>query len=343
MAMRRPAAIVALVFLLLFTSAPFAQEKPAPEKVIEPVPLPVLSIRLCDSPPRIDGRLRERCWREAAAADLQFRVGGGKPEQPAFALLCCDDKALYIAARLTEPNEPASRYIRRDGDFSGQDTFEVFVDIGAGALYYYRLVVNPANARLDERCMTATGLHDPSWNGAWESATVVEKGMWTAELAIPWSDLKLYFRKGYVIGLNLCRRRAATGELCTWSPTEKSFAEPQRFGAAVLGAKIYPRHPGIRTDKILWDPQRGLTFKMVVWDTSAIQDRVRLFHHLRLPSGRTESTLRLATLDLDTELRYEWGPIPVEEAGQARLVVTAEKGFGTRSVFALGFDLPPKG
>ncbi|MCC6443094.1 MAG: hypothetical protein IT210_06505 [Armatimonadetes bacterium] len=105
------------------------------------------------SPPRIDGRVEEGCWEEAARIEAFWRTDRDAPFPEATeAMICYDDRAIYIAfcCRDSEPRLIRSQQRKRGGDLDRDDAVRILLDPlnqprSDGAPYGF--TVNPAGTQ----------------------------------------------------------------------------------------------------------------------------------------------------------------------------------------------------
>ncbi|NOZ20778.1 MAG: carbohydrate binding family 9 domain-containing protein [Planctomycetes bacterium] len=197
----------------------------------------IIEIHKTSTPPVIDGKLNDECWKTAAVADGFVLLGSDAParEQTA-AKLTYDDKALYVAfvCKESRMDEILEQKTQHDDGVWQDDCIEIFLDTNHDHLSYYQFIVNPLGTR-QEGYHDGTDRIDQKWNGTWEAKTSRGKNQWIAEVAIPFDTVGA--KPGYW-GINLCREEKPRGELGCWAKQERHFAstpdELARFGDAVF-------------------------------------------------------------------------------------------------------------
>lgn len=187
--------------------------------------------------PAIDGVLDDAAWGKAAALPKFVGYFGSTEadiKAATTARVTYDAQNLYLAVQADEPQVGKMEIIgnsRDDSVWSG-DSLDVFLTAAAGNVPYYHFILNPRNVQWDAVFSTD---NDTDYNPTWRSATRIGEKQWTAEIAIPWSALKITPTAGLKLGANLCRqRRAGEGELSCWSQTLTGFMESEHFGTWVL-------------------------------------------------------------------------------------------------------------
>src|SRR5690348_8445122 len=193
-------------------------------------------------PITIDGRLDEAAW-AAATPITKFRQS--QPDEGADASLATevrilyDDDALYVGARMSEPMGAAgirAPLARRDqllaadgnnGSFNSltTDKFAIALDPYHNHLDEVWFEINPAGVRGDQ----FNG--DPSWDPVWEGATQVTAEGWTAEMRIPYSQLRLSGGHVQTWGMQLWRYVDRLNEQDEWSFRRRNESSgPAYFG-----------------------------------------------------------------------------------------------------------------
>src|SRR5947207_334792 len=122
-----------------------------------------------------------------------------------------------------------TRLVRRDADMNS-DYLEVIFDTyhdHIGRLFFQ---VNPSGAKYDANGLGGGG--DPSWDPVWEVKTTIDSLGWTAELRIPFSQLR--FRSTtdeQTWGLQIWRQENRLNELSQWAFWKlNETGGPSKFG-----------------------------------------------------------------------------------------------------------------
>ena len=169
----------------------------------------------------LDGRLDETAWAEAPAATgfRQREPDEGAPAtQRTEVRFLYDNDALYVGARMYDTQGAAgvvSRLFRRDGDFEC-DLLQIVFDTFHDHLGRTIFVVNPAGVKGD---MLGLGGSNPdeSWDPVWDVATTIDSLGWTAELRIPFSQLRFPRNPDQTWGLQILRAVNRINEVSMWS------------------------------------------------------------------------------------------------------------------------------
>src|SRR5438309_8994676 len=156
------------------------------------------------------GKLDDPAWRLATTTATDFRQidpdEGKTASESTAVLVVYDDHAIYVGARLfdSDPRRIAKRLVRRDAD-SQSDEFRVLFDSYHDHRTAYRFVVNPAGVKSDLFWGDDGGFSDDSWDQVWEAAVAVDSLGWTAELRIPFSQLRFSHAAEQVWGVRFVR------------------------------------------------------------------------------------------------------------------------------------------
>ena len=177
----------------------------------------------------IDGKLDDPAWASAIPA-TEFTqtepIDGAAASERTEVRILYDDEAIYVGAYLHDSTgRISSRLGRRDSDLADSDWFIVVFDSYHDHTDGFRFKVNPAGVIGDE----AHG--DRSWNPVWTSATHVDSAGWSAEMRIPFSQLRFSGAENQVWGIQFYREIRAKAEKLSFSYTSRSErAGPSRFG-----------------------------------------------------------------------------------------------------------------
>ncbi len=209
-------------FLLLFTSVYAQSETINPKDYKE---RHINAVHL-DEPLDIDGFLDESFYLSPSnKIFFQYVPNNGElSSEETEAWVGYDDNAIYVAARLwdSQPDSIVARLGRRDsGDNS--DLFQVIIDSYHDRRSGYFFVVNPVGTITDGT--VANDNHfDTSWDGIWEGKASIDSTGWSAEMRIPFSQLRFNKLDENVMGFGLGRRihRREEQDLYNYVPRDVS-------------------------------------------------------------------------------------------------------------------------
>jgi hypothetical protein len=188
--------------------APVATDSPATARPL------VRAVRAA-RPITIDGMLSDPLWQTAdrVTGFLQRDPNEGTvPTESTVVYVAYDDAALYVAARMYDahPDSIVGRLGRRDA-LTSSDYFAMYVDPYHDHRSGYYFGVNAAGTLYDGTLYNDEW-DDNSWDGVWEAKVGRDSLGWTAELRIPYSQLRFIQQPRYVWGINFRRDIARKSE-----------------------------------------------------------------------------------------------------------------------------------
>ncbi|HEU4455119.1 MAG TPA: DUF5916 domain-containing protein, partial [Longimicrobium sp.] len=186
------------------------------------------------APVAVDGALDEGVWSSAPAA-TGFRQQDPKEGEPATqrteVRFAYDDEALYVGARMFDSlgaEGVRTRLSRRD-QAAGGDWLELVFDTYHDHTGYTIFRINPSGVKTDAG--QASPSADPSWDPVYQAATRVDSAGWTAEIRIPWSQLRFSVDTTQTWGVQVWRYVERIAETSMWSFWGKNEnGGPSRFG-----------------------------------------------------------------------------------------------------------------
>jgi hypothetical protein len=190
----------------------------------------------------IDGSPTESAWTAAPAITrfIQTDPDEGQPgSERTEVRLLYDDEALYVGAMLYDSEPISTRLARRDAGLSDSDFLVLQIDSYHDHQTAYRFAVNPSGVKQDGVVLTQTGGGgggfggggDDSWDPVWEVETRVTEQGWSAEMRIPFSQLRFSPAATLTWGIQIERRINRNQELAVFSFTPKL----ERGGVARFG------------------------------------------------------------------------------------------------------------
>jgi len=153
---------------------------------------PVAKAVRTSTAPRIDGTLDESSWQEAPAITsfTQRDPAEGDPAtHPTSVRVLYDNEAIYIGARIDNADSVSFRLGRRDMNTSSSDWFRVSLDTYFDRRNAVTFEVNPGGVKRDYT-INVSGTDETAWDAVWDAATKIDRRGWTAEMKIPFSQLR---------------------------------------------------------------------------------------------------------------------------------------------------------
>jgi hypothetical protein len=169
--------------------------------------------------PYIDGMMNDSCWNmvDWGGDFTQTQPYDNKPpsQQTSFKILY-DDNNLYVFIRAfdTESKKISRRMSRRD-NFDG-DMVEINIDSYYDQQTAFSFTAMASGAKGDEAVTRDGNNWDESWNPVWYLKTSIDDKGWSAEMKIPFSQLRFGKKEEHVWGIQLMRHIFRLEERSTW-------------------------------------------------------------------------------------------------------------------------------
>lgn len=162
-----------------------------------------------DKRPKIDGQLNDLCWERGAWAGgfvQQIPEQGQKPSQKTEVKILYDENSLFVAFRCYDhgPGEIRPILNRRDIDEGAGDIVGIAFDSYHDLQTAYEFNVTAAGQKIDMVHLGAYDL-DYNWDAVWNARTQVYDSLWTAEMQIPFSQIRFAPDSEQVWGLHVWR------------------------------------------------------------------------------------------------------------------------------------------
>ena len=180
--------------------------------------------KLSSHPPVIDGKPNEECWNQVEWGGdfIQFEpYEDTVPSQKTTFCILYDDDNLYVAIKAydSDPDKINKRLSRRDdddGDWAG-----IIIDSYEDKLTGFSFCVTAAGSKMDG-IFTNDNSQDESWDPIWYVKTTSDSEGWSAEMRIPFSQLRFTKKSSYEWGIDVARFIFRNNELSFWKPLHKS-------------------------------------------------------------------------------------------------------------------------
>lgn len=166
--------------------------------------------RISGESPRIDGRIDDAAWTGASfISDFRQKepVENGEPSERTELALLYDDDALYIGARMhrKDPSRIRSEVTRRD-NVANTERIIISLDTYHDRRTASTFVVTAAGGRADYYHPEDVEFsREYSFDPVWEGDASIDASGWTAELRIPFSQLRFNSDSVQTWGMNIDR------------------------------------------------------------------------------------------------------------------------------------------
>ncbi|HWI20864.1 MAG TPA: DUF5916 domain-containing protein [Vicinamibacterales bacterium] len=193
------------------------------------------AIRVPNGSIRVDGRLDDEVWRRATPiTDFVQKepVEGAQPTDAMDVRIAYDDDVLYVGARMQSKDGRIQAPLgRRDNIDQAEHilvSFDTFLDRRTASVFG----VTASGVRIDRyHANDQEESFDAGFDPVWRAETIISGDQWTAELWIPFSQLRFNPRTDQTWGLNLYRFRPTLDEADYWIVVPRTVrAWSSRFG-----------------------------------------------------------------------------------------------------------------
>ena len=214
--------------------------------------------------PRIDGRLDEPVWANGAPIEdfvQQRPVEGADPTERTQVFIRYDDEALYVGARMyrLRPQDIPRAMTRRDGTGNAeriQVTFDTHHDLRTG----YGFSVSASGVRSDYHHSSDDEMRgrESQYDPVWSADAVIDSLGWTAEMRIPFSQIRFPNAETQEWGMQLDRWIPDKNEDLQWimiPSRENGYIS--RFGVLTGISGVHPSRPAELLPYVAADAKRS--------------------------------------------------------------------------------------
>lgn len=218
------------IILLLNFMVGISQEK----KSIE-------AIRI-DNPPKIDGVLDDTVWKSLPVAQdfFMYEPGNEGTIPDGFnteVKIAYDDRAIYVAAYLYDPNPKKifSQFSQRDEVFVQADHFSIALNTYNDGINETHFFVTSSGSIGDAR--KSRNNFDFSHNVVFESRISKDEKGWYAEFKIPYNALRFPEVEEQDWAVNFYRKVTSLNQKHTWNRIDKSIGNESQYSGHLTGIK----------------------------------------------------------------------------------------------------------
>jgi predicted phosphodiesterase len=210
---------------------PYAENKSIPVSKNLRISRIAFATRVTASP-KIDGKLKDECWREPIFRFFDNEGGQARTEST-LVYFAYDNGNLYLGAHCRESKIDSLRAaaVKHDGPVTADDYIGFFLQPDIEIDTAYQIYFNPAGTVFDQKIYIGSlGYYsgDKSWNGAYVVKTKKGKGYWDIEAVVPLARLGAKAGPNRRWGLNFLRKQKRLNATADWQiPIDY---DPQTFG-----------------------------------------------------------------------------------------------------------------
>jgi hypothetical protein len=205
-----------LILLFLLFSPALAQisiDSPLNIRTINAVPAGEI--------PVLDGLLNDTCWTTAdwQGDFIQLKPSPGEPARAQTRVaIVFDHKHLFVAFRCFNPtgNSANSKITARDGNMDLDNAVTLYLDTFHSRRDCYYFSTNSIGTQIEGRIGEDGNSNDKSWDCIWFVKSREDSLGWTAEMAIPVSEIRIPEGENRIWGINFRRNYPEYFETSFW-------------------------------------------------------------------------------------------------------------------------------
>lgn len=193
-----------------------------------------------DNPPKIDGVLDDEVWKTLPVQSSfnpyePGNEGSIDPRYKSEVQMAYDDKAIYVAAYLYDP-DPENifrQFSQRDEIFVQADHFSMALNTYNDGINETHFFVTSAGTIGDARA--SQGDFDFGYNVVFECRVSTDEKGWYAEFKIPYRALRFPEVEVQDWGVNFYRRIVSINETHTWNWIDVSTGNESQYSGNIVG------------------------------------------------------------------------------------------------------------
>lgn len=176
-----------------------------------PPPPPLFIPLKTATPPTVDGVLDDEAWKDAPVIDdfvQQLPQDKVSPTERTEVRITYDADNLYLGVRFfdSDPSRLLAWTLRRDSDsITGDDQFAFAIDSSNNGRDGFWFSTNPAGCKNDAQIFDEGRIFDQYWDAIWEISARVDDLGWTAEIRLPFFNLRFKPGSENQMGINFFR------------------------------------------------------------------------------------------------------------------------------------------
>ncbi|MFA6714981.1 MAG: glycoside hydrolase domain-containing protein [Victivallales bacterium] len=203
--------------------------------------IPLLRLRKCVEPPRIDGNLNDKCWQNASQLKDFVLLNGAFAKEKTEACLSYDERNIYFAIVCHESE--MKKLVLKNKNIWENDCIELFLSPDRNNSEYFHIMLD-ANGRISEmKRFTRGAVRKRNQTLGSRAKVVKHPGFWVLEAAIPVAEVvksSQGVKRGDSWRINICRQEQPHDEKSSWAPVKGYFHMPEYFGKLVFGGNKLP-------------------------------------------------------------------------------------------------------
>ncbi len=201
----------------------------------------VEAIRI-EIPPKIDGLLNDEAWKDVEPASDFFQYKPFNDREASFrtdVYLTYNDNALYVAARMFDPNPDSilTELGIRDADMDmNADKFSIDLSPFNDGVNGFSFLVTASGVQTDinrsssgRRGPGRSSRGDLNWDAVWDSDVKINSEGWIVEIEIPYTALRFPKLEVHEWGINFWRDIRRLDEQSSWNFVDREIRNQMNF------------------------------------------------------------------------------------------------------------------
>ena len=192
----------------------------------------------------IDGDFSEADWQHAKPINqfVQTEPNEGAPVTESTEVrILYDDKNVYFGFTCSSSRRDhiVANEMRRDAEgLRENDNVFILLDTYNDKRNGVFFRINPLGAMQDIALTNSGDTRNTSWDAVWDCRAKIHDTHWTAEIAIPFSQLRFKRSDSMVWGVNFGRTLRRKNEEATWVPVSRQYGSLSKYRTANLGSLV---------------------------------------------------------------------------------------------------------
>ena len=178
-----------------------------------------------ERPPVLDGKGDDAVWAKAPPMTQFRQFDPGEDVPTTFrteARAAFDDKFLYVLVRAFDPApDSITPLLSRRDVRTSSDQIKIIIDAYKDRRSGVEMAVNPAGVKRDYS-IYSDAIEDATWDGVWNVAVSIDSLGWTAEFAVPFSQLRFADKSTHEFGFGVWRDIVRRSQRDSWPAYHQS-------------------------------------------------------------------------------------------------------------------------
>ncbi|MCZ6636063.1 MAG: DUF5916 domain-containing protein [bacterium] len=191
--------------------------------------------------PKLDGKMDDAVWQQAPPVEGFVQRSPNywmPPSERTVARIVYDNEKIYFGFECytSDMETLVANNMQRDSRVFSDDHIQILLDPFNDRQNGVFFMVNPLGARNDRLLSSEGRTYNEDWNCIWEARTTRHEKGWTAEVAIPFDQLRFNASEEMEWGINLGRSIASRNEETAFMVGRRNASPRARYTMTDLGS-----------------------------------------------------------------------------------------------------------